>query len=70
MCFGNEAFYGLMYVNHFWPGPGVHGFHFIALLAALMFPIALLKTVISLVHLCTAAQTLARMDRKTIRQYR
>ncbi|VDN33549.1 unnamed protein product [Gongylonema pulchrum] len=68
MCFGNEAFYGLMYVNHFWPGPGIHGFHFIALLAALMFPVAVLKAIISLVHLCTAAQSLVAKDRESIKR--
>ncbi|VDN17409.1 unnamed protein product [Gongylonema pulchrum] len=68
MCFGNEAFYGLMYVNHFWPGPGIHGFHFIAVLAALMFPVAVLKAIISLVHLCTAAQSLVAKDRESVKR--
>lgn len=64
MCLGNEAFYGLMYVNHFWPGPDVNGFHFIPCLATLLFPVALLKTVISLLHLFAASQILIVEDQK------
>lgn len=62
MCFGNEAFYGLLYVNHFWSGPGIFGIYFIPLLAALCFPIAFVKSAISLIHLVTAAQTVVEFD--------
>ncbi|VDN04125.1 unnamed protein product [Thelazia callipaeda] len=68
MCLGNEAFYSFMYINHFWSGPGIYGFHFIPLLSALCFPIALLKSMISLLHLFVAAQILVAKDVELIRQ--
>ncbi|CAG9538192.1 unnamed protein product [Cercopithifilaria johnstoni] len=68
MCLGNEAFYSLVYITHFWPGPGVHGVHLISLLAALFFPFALLKSMISLLHLFNAAQTLVAKDQELIKQ--
>ncbi|MCP9260194.1 CDP-diacylglycerol--inositol 3-phosphatidyltransferase [Dirofilaria immitis] len=37
MCLGNEAFYSLIYINYFWSGPGIHGFHLVSFLAALFF---------------------------------
>ncbi|KAI1715506.1 CDP-alcohol phosphatidyltransferase domain-containing protein [Ditylenchus destructor] len=51
MCFGNEAFYGLLYINAFWSGPSLFGITLMQLLAFLCFPIAFVKSVISLVHL-------------------
>lgn len=68
MCLGNEAFYSLIYISHFWCGPGIHGFHLIPFLAALFFPVALLKSMISLLHLFIAAQTLVAKDRELIKQ--
>uniref|UniRef100_A0A0R3S3X9 CDP-diacylglycerol--inositol 3-phosphatidyltransferase n=1 Tax=Elaeophora elaphi TaxID=1147741 RepID=A0A0R3S3X9_9BILA len=68
MCLGNEAFYSFIYINHFWSGPGIRGLHLIPFLAALFFPVALLKSVISLVHLFTAAQTLVVKDQELIKQ--
>ncbi|CAK5098309.1 unnamed protein product [Meloidogyne enterolobii] len=62
MCFGNEAFYGLLYISHFWPGPSLYFVNFTNLLAFLVFPVAAVKSAISLVHLVTAAQTLATHD--------
>ncbi|KAF7636977.1 CDP-diacylglycerol--inositol 3-phosphatidyltransferase [Meloidogyne graminicola] len=62
MCFGNEAFYGLLYISNFWPGPSLYFFNLMTLLAILVFPVAALKSGISLVHLVTAAQTLAKHD--------
>lgn len=66
MCAGNEAFYGLLYVNHFWMGPSVFGFHLIPALAVLCFPVAFVKAAISLVHLATAAQTVVAHDVRLI----
>ncbi|OZC12703.1 CDP-alcohol phosphatidyltransferase [Onchocerca flexuosa] len=68
MCLGNEAFYSLVYINHFWSGPGLHGFHLISFLAALFFPFALVKSMISLLHLFIAAQTLVTKDQELIKQ--
>ncbi|KHN77723.1 CDP-diacylglycerol--inositol 3-phosphatidyltransferase [Toxocara canis] len=62
MCAGNEAFYGLLYINHFWSGPGLFGIHLIPALAVLCFPVAFVKALISLVHLVTAAQTVVSHD--------
>lgn len=62
MCAGNEAFYMLLYVRAFWPGPAIFGVHMLSYVAALAFPIALLKSMISLVHLVTAAQTVVKYD--------
>jgi len=59
MCFGNEAFFGLLYVNACWTGP----WSWILLpLLFLTFPIALVKTGISLVHLILASQRVANHD--------
>lgn len=62
MCAGNEAFYWLMYINHFWSGPGFLGIYLISLLAFCCFPIAFMKSLISLVHLGTACQTIVTHD--------
>uniref|UniRef100_A0A915Q1L2 CDP-diacylglycerol--inositol 3-phosphatidyltransferase n=1 Tax=Setaria digitata TaxID=48799 RepID=A0A915Q1L2_9BILA len=68
MCLGNETFYSLLYVNHFWSGPHVYGFHLISLLTTLFFPLALLKSIISLLHLFIAAQTLVAKDEELIKR--
>jgi hypothetical protein len=62
MCFGNEAFYGLLYVAHFWPGPRLLFINFVPLLAALAFPVAAVKSAISAVHLVAASQAVAEHD--------
>ncbi|VDL63905.1 unnamed protein product [Nippostrongylus brasiliensis] len=66
MCAGNEAFYLILYVRAFWPGPTLFGIHFLSYLAAIVFPIALVKSAISLVHLVTAAQTIVKYDTDAI----
>ncbi|CAI4227497.1 unnamed protein product [Auanema sp. JU1783] len=66
MCGGNEAFYILMYLRAFYPGPSIFGIHFMSYLAAIAFPIAFVKTVISLVHMVTAAQMVVDHDVKQI----
>jgi len=50
MCFGNEAFYGLLYISHFWPGPSLYFVNFMNLMAFLVFPVAAVKSTISLVR--------------------
>ncbi|KHJ78195.1 hypothetical protein OESDEN_22185 [Oesophagostomum dentatum] len=62
MCGGNEAFYIILYVRAFWPGPSIFGVYMLSYLAALAFPIALVKSLISLVHLVTASQTIVKYD--------
>ncbi|KAK6046911.1 CDP-alcohol phosphatidyltransferase [Cooperia oncophora] len=66
MCAGNEAFYLILYVRAFWPGPAIFGVHLLSYLAAIVFPIALVKSAISLVHLVTAAQIVAKYDTDAI----
>jgi len=62
MCFGNEAFFGLLYVNAFWTGPSLLGVTLMHVLITLFFPVAFLKSAISLIHLVTASQTVAEFD--------
>ncbi len=62
MCAGNEAFYGFVYLAHFVSGPTIFGIGLIPALAVLCAPIAFVKTGISLVHLVSAAQTIAEID--------
>ncbi|VDO35831.1 unnamed protein product [Haemonchus placei] len=66
MCGGNEAFYLILYVRAFWPGPTIFGIYLLSYLAAIAFPIALVKSAISLVHLVTAAQTVVKYDTDAI----
>ncbi|KAI6170718.1 CDP-diacylglycerol--inositol 3-phosphatidyltransferase [Aphelenchoides bicaudatus] len=62
MCFGNEAFYGLLYINHFWSGPSLFGITFMGVLCFLFFPVAFVKSCISLIHLAQASQEIVRHD--------
>ncbi|PIO73895.1 CDP-alcohol phosphatidyltransferase [Teladorsagia circumcincta] len=66
MCAGNEAFYLILYVRAFWPGPAIFGVYLLSYLAAIAFPIALVKSAISLVHLVTASQTIVKYDTDAI----
>ncbi|KHJ47067.1 methyltransferase domain protein [Trichuris suis] len=69
MCFGNEAFFWALYVAHFDPGPIIPLLEVrcMTALAFLSFPIALVKSGISVVHLITAAKSIARIDAKPVR---
>uniref|UniRef100_A0A915JID3 CDP-diacylglycerol--inositol 3-phosphatidyltransferase n=1 Tax=Romanomermis culicivorax TaxID=13658 RepID=A0A915JID3_ROMCU len=58
MCAGNELFYALLYLNHFTYGP----LRLWQILSFLTFPIALVKSVISLVHLISASQAIGAID--------
>ncbi|KAL6735261.1 hypothetical protein Aduo_005719 [Ancylostoma duodenale] len=66
MCAGNEAFYQILYLRAFYPGPSILGAHLLSYFAALAFPIALVKSLISLVHLVTASQTIVKYDTDAI----
>lgn len=62
MCGGNEAFYIIMYLRAFHPGPAVFGVYLMTYLAVITFPIAFIKSAISLIHLFEAAQTVVKHD--------
>uniref|UniRef100_A0A7E4VZI0 CDP-diacylglycerol--inositol 3-phosphatidyltransferase n=1 Tax=Panagrellus redivivus TaxID=6233 RepID=A0A7E4VZI0_PANRE len=62
MCFGNEAFFSLLYIHAFYTGPAFLGVSFVSFLAFLTFPVAFVKQLISLVHLVVASQTIAEFD--------
>jgi hypothetical protein len=62
MCFGNEAFYGLLYISYFWPGPSLYFINFMPLLAILVFPVAAIKSAISLVSLICEQASLPRVQ--------
>ncbi|KYO32852.1 CDP-diacylglycerol--inositol 3-phosphatidyltransferase [Alligator mississippiensis] len=65
MCAGNELFYCLLYLLHFTEGPTVLPGRLGLFRAALWLsaPVALLKTLINVVHLVSASRDLAAIDR-------
>ncbi|XP_078508531.1 CDP-diacylglycerol--inositol 3-phosphatidyltransferase [Lissotriton helveticus] len=64
MCAGNELFYCMLYLLHFSEGPavGLGELGFFRLLLWVCAPIALLKTLISILHLITASHNMAALD--------
>ncbi|KAK6736454.1 hypothetical protein RB195_019252 [Necator americanus] len=66
MCAGNEAFYLILYIRAFWSGPAIFNVYLLSYLAAVAFPIAFVKSIISLVHLVTASQTIVKYDTDVI----
>jgi len=64
MCAGNEAFYALLYLNKFTCGPvfPLINVGLWQVLCVLCFPVALIKTIISLVHLISASKALGDID--------
>ena len=50
MCLFNELFYAALYLLHFTPGPLLLGFSTFKLLAIVSFPVAVVKTGISVIH--------------------
>ncbi|BES96098.1 CDP-diacylglycerol-inositol 3-phosphatidyltransferase [Nesidiocoris tenuis] len=62
MCAGNEAFYSALYILHFCEGPLVGGIGLFRLVAYLSFPIAVVKTMISLVHGYVASVNIGLVD--------
>ncbi|XP_069508118.1 CDP-diacylglycerol--inositol 3-phosphatidyltransferase isoform X2 [Ambystoma mexicanum] len=64
MCAGNELFYCMLYLLHFSEGPevGLGTLGFFRLLLWVCAPIALLKTLISILHLVTASRNMAALD--------
>ncbi|KAI9501489.1 phosphatidylinositol synthase 1 (CDP-alcohol phosphatidyltransferase1) [Coemansia spiralis] len=62
-CFGNEAFFLLMYMNKFLEG---YAFYISALFTAATFPVFFIKNVINLVQLYESAKDLAKLDAATL----
>ncbi|TNN11787.1 CDP-diacylglycerol--inositol 3-phosphatidyltransferase isoform 3 [Schistosoma japonicum] len=62
MCAGNELFYTLLYVYHFYPGPKVFSFGLYNLMICLTAPIAFLKMSISLIQLFASCVNMASLD--------
>jgi len=62
MCGGNELFYTGLYLMHFTSGPIVVGVGLIKILTVISAPIALVKTLISVVHLVAASVNIASLD--------
>ncbi|KAK4474039.1 hypothetical protein MN116_003351 [Schistosoma mekongi] len=62
MCAGNELFYTLLYIHHFYPGPRVFAFGLYNLMICLTAPIAFLKMLISLIQLYAACVNMASLD--------
>uniref|UniRef100_A0AC35TLN9 CDP-diacylglycerol--inositol 3-phosphatidyltransferase n=1 Tax=Rhabditophanes sp. KR3021 TaxID=114890 RepID=A0AC35TLN9_9BILA len=62
MCLGNEAFFGLLYVLHFWTGPTILTISVFKIAAVLLFPVAAVKCAISVLHLFLASKTVADYD--------
>lgn len=62
MCVANEAFYGGLYLLHFTEGPVVLGVGLFRLLTLVSAPIAVAKSLISLLQMHLAAVRLASID--------
>ncbi|CAH4027860.1 CDP-diacylglycerol--inositol 3-phosphatidyltransferase [Pieris brassicae] len=64
MCAGNEAFYAALYVSNFYTGFTILGLGIFPLIAILSAPVALVKTLISVLHGIVASINLATIDLK------
>ncbi|KAL4836498.1 hypothetical protein H8958_022063 [Nasalis larvatus] len=62
LCAGNELFYCLLYLFHFSEGPLVGSVGLFRMGLWVTAPIALLKSLISVIHLITAARNMAALD--------
>ncbi|XP_043835589.1 CDP-diacylglycerol--inositol 3-phosphatidyltransferase [Dromiciops gliroides] len=62
MCAGNEFFYCLLYLLNFSEGPSVGSVGLFRVGLWISTPIALLKSLISVIHLVTAARNMAALD--------
>ncbi|XP_033216061.1 CDP-diacylglycerol--inositol 3-phosphatidyltransferase [Belonocnema kinseyi] len=70
MCSGNEAFYAALYVLHFTEGPILVGISLFKAICIISAPIALVKTILSLIHGYVACRNLAIIDVKEREQLR
>ncbi|CAK1541540.1 unnamed protein product [Leptosia nina] len=62
MCAGNEAFYASLYISHFYSGFKILGVGIFPLIAVLSAPVAIVKTLISVLHGIVASMNLATID--------
>ncbi|XP_038217497.1 CDP-diacylglycerol--inositol 3-phosphatidyltransferase [Zerene cesonia] len=62
MCAGNEAFYAALYVSYFYTGLTIFGIGIFPMIAVLSAPVALVKTLISVLHAIVASINLATID--------
>lgn len=63
MCAGNELFYCMLYLLHFTEGPIVLGIGLFHLITILCAPVALAKTLISLLQMIIACMNLGIIDK-------
>lgn len=62
MCAANEAFYSSLYLLHFTEGPALHGISLYRLVACLTAPLAIIKSLISVLHAIVASKNLSIID--------
>lgn len=62
MCAGNEAFYASLYLLHFAEGPLIGGVGLFRAVAYISFPIAVVKSILSLVHGYVASVNMGIID--------
>ncbi|XP_043478108.1 CDP-diacylglycerol--inositol 3-phosphatidyltransferase [Leptopilina heterotoma] len=70
MCAGNEAFYAALYLLHFTEGPILAGISLFRAILLLSAPVALVKTILSLIHGYVACINLGIIDVKEREQQR
>ncbi|XP_070507672.1 CDP-diacylglycerol--inositol 3-phosphatidyltransferase [Chironomus tepperi] len=64
MCLFNELFYAALYLLYFTPGPLFLGVPFFKLLAIVSAPVAIVKTLISVIHGVVASVNITTIDTK------
>jgi CDP-diacylglycerol--inositol 3-phosphatidyltransferase len=64
MCAGNEAFYAALYLLHFTEGPTVAGLGLFRAVCYVSAPVAIVKSLISLLHGYVACKNLGIADVK------
>ncbi|CAG9808922.1 unnamed protein product [Chironomus riparius] len=64
MCLFNELFYAALYLLYFTPGPIFLGVPFFKLLAIVSAPVAIVKTLISVIHGVVASVNITTIDTK------
>lgn len=64
MCLFNELFYAALYLLHFTPGPIFLGMPLFKFLAVVSAPVAVTKTVISVIHGVVASINITTIDAK------
>lgn len=62
MCAVNEAFYASLYLLHFTEGPVFLGISLYRLIAYLTAPLAIVKSLISVLHAIVASKNLSIID--------